>query len=118
MIENINEFLLLSLASFRLTRLIVYDKITNFIRKPFHREVEEILEDGSVETYIEIKGKGLRRFLGELLSCHWCTGVWCAAGLYTGYLLTPFIFTGIIYILAIAGCDSIIETGIQRIIDK
>ncbi|NSL51433.1 DUF1360 domain-containing protein [Calidifontibacillus erzurumensis] len=118
MIENVHELLLLSLASFRLTRLLVYDKITNFIRRPFHREVEEKLEDGTVETYIEIKGKGLRRFIGELLSCHWCTGVWSAAGLYTGYLFAPHFFTMIICILAIAGCASIIETVVQRIIDE
>ncbi|GAE93478.1 hypothetical protein JCM21714_2563 [Gracilibacillus boraciitolerans JCM 21714] len=34
------SFVLLSLATFRLTRLIIYDKITAFIRAPFF-EMEE-----------------------------------------------------------------------------
>lgn len=52
-------------ATFRLTRLIVFDKITTFIRKPFHKIVEDQDEEGNRITYLEIKGKGLRRWIGE-----------------------------------------------------
>ncbi len=27
----------------------------------------------------KVKGKGLRKWIGELLSCYWCTGVWVSA---------------------------------------
>lgn len=111
------EIVLLMMGSFRLTRLICFDKITSFLRNPFLEEVV-IEEDGNVQTYWKLKGtKGVRKFFGELLSCYWCTGVWCAIFLtlgtyYYGYLFEPFVV-----ILAIAGGGSIIETLISRYID-
>ena len=35
------------------------------------------------------QGRGLRRSLGELLSCPSCTGQWVAAGFTAGLLLAP-----------------------------
>ncbi|WP_079508129.1 DUF1360 domain-containing protein [Mesobacillus jeotgali] len=103
------EFCLLVMASFRLTRLIVYDKITEFLREPFHNFVEETLEDGTTETFIEIKGTGLRYWIGELLSCHWCTGIWSAVFLFGSYMLFPQLAIPVINILAIAGVASLIQ---------
>lgn len=103
------DFVLLIFASFRLTRLVVYDKITEFLRRPFHLTIEETLPDGSTETFIEIKGTGLRYWIGELLSCHWCTGFWCTVVLYSSYKLIPFYSIPVITIFAIAGCASIIQ---------
>lgn len=116
MIEIV-DFSLLALATFRLTRLLVYDKITQFIRKPFHYEYEKVLEDGTVETYFEIKGTGIQKFIGELLSCYWCTGVWCALFLYLGYLFIPNYFIPIIIILSIAGCASFLEAVLLKILN-
>lgn len=112
------DFVLLALASFRLTRLLVYDKITAFLRKPFHKEITEIAPDGTVEEYIEIKGTGIRKWIGELLSCHWCTGVWSAAILYGGWVLFPQIGFPVVMILAIAGLASFLETVLSRIMDE
>ncbi|KGX85430.1 DUF1360 domain-containing protein [Pontibacillus marinus] len=86
------ELLILVFASFRITRLFVYDSITEWIRKPFHRYVEHETEDGETETYIEIKGRGLRAFIGELLSCHWCTGFWVSAVVLISYLYVPILY--------------------------
>lgn len=103
------DFCLLVFASFRLTRLIVYDTITEFIRAPFHETVVETLEDGSTETYIEIKGTGIKYWIGELLSCHWCTGIWCTAAIYAAYEFYPDLSMPFITILAVAGLASIIQ---------
>lgn len=111
------DLILLIIATFRLTRFFVYDKIADFIRRPFHLEYEVSQADGTVETYIEIKGSGLRKFLGELLSCYWCTGIWCALILYCGYVLIPLYSKPVILILAIAGCASLIEAILLKIID-
>lgn len=103
------HFFLLCIASFRLTRLLVYDRITSFLRAPFHDEFEQ---DG--ETYIAIKGTGIRKWIGELLSCHWCTGIWCAALLYVGTVYAPTMFMPLVSILAIAGVASVIEMIVQK----
>ncbi|MEH7887067.1 DUF1360 domain-containing protein [Bacillus sp. JJ1609] len=103
------DLCLLVFASFRLTRLVVYDTITEFLRAPFHETVVESLEDGKTETYIEIKGSGIRYWIGELLSCHWCTGFWCTAIIYAAYEFYPHLSMPLISILAIAGIASIIQ---------
>ncbi|MCP1188280.1 DUF1360 domain-containing protein [Priestia flexa] len=97
-------------ATFRLTRLIVFDKITGFIRQPFHEMVKEVDEQGNEMTYLTVKGKGLRKWIGELLSCYWCTGMWCAIAIYAGYTFFPQVAIPAIIILAIAGCAGIIES--------
>lgn len=103
------HFFLLCVASFRLTRLLVYDRITSFLRAPFHDEFEQ---DG--ETYIVIKGTGLRKWIGELLSCHWCTGMWCATALYVGAIYMTPIVMPIVSVLAIAGGAALIEVVVQK----
>lgn len=114
-ILSLSFFVILSLACFRLTRLLVFDRITSFIREPFHDVLEEIDENGMTQTVIYIKGKGIRGFIGELLSCHWCTGIWCATLLYVGNLLIPMVVEPIIWILAIAGLGSLIEAILEKI---
>lgn len=112
------EFILLCLASFRLTRLLVFDKITEFIRRPFHEAIEEELSDGTVEEYIQLKGTGLRRWIGELLSCYWCTGIWSTAFLYLLYEFYSPLSEPLIVIFAIAGLAAIIETCVTRLLES
>ncbi|WP_044748653.1 DUF1360 domain-containing protein [Bacillus alveayuensis] len=113
---NVFDFFLLFLASFRLTRLIVYDTITSFIRKPFHEIVEEQLPDGSTQTFLKVKGTGWKYWIGELLSCYWCVGVWSSAFLYIGYFVLPVMFTPLIVILAIAGCAALVEVVVEKLL--
>ncbi|WP_423801517.1 DUF1360 domain-containing protein [Neobacillus sp. SAB-20_R2A] len=112
------QLLLLALASFRFTRLIVFDKITEFLRNPFFDEVEEVNAEGEVEIYYIPKKFGIRRFMGELLSCYWCTGIWSSAILVGISFLFPVWAEPIILILAVAGMAAIIETIIQYFIGK
>jgi len=111
------EIIVLAFASFRLTRLFVYDKITEFIRSPFFDEVEEKNKNGEIEIYFIPKKAGLRGFIGELLSCYWCTGVWSSLFLITIYLQIPKIANPLIIILAIAGLAAIIETIVQKLLN-
>ncbi|MEH7238312.1 DUF1360 domain-containing protein [Bacillus sp. JJ1562] len=117
MFEGWLEFALFGLASFRLTRLIVFDKITAFIRKPFIHEYEETDPDGTTATYVEVKGKGLRAWIGELISCYWCTGIWISAFLYAGWIIWPIGTEFIIAVLAIAGIAALIETINTKLLD-
>jgi len=109
---------LLTMACFRLTRLIVFDKITEFIREPFFDEIEEENEDGVIEVYYLPKKAGLKKFFGELLSCYWCTGIWVSTFIVLAYYLSPSYSTPIILILAIAGIASILESIVQRLLEK
>ncbi|MFJ8530189.1 DUF1360 domain-containing protein [Bacillus sp. NPDC094106] len=110
-------FAIFSCAAFRLTRLIVYDKITSFLRRPFIEEVQINEPDGTVSIYTKIKGKGIQKWIGELLSCYWCTGVWVSAFLLLLYDFVPKVAEPLILLLAIAGAAAIIETIISRFIE-
>jgi len=104
---------MLILASYRLTYLIVFDKITEFIRKPFMKKVQKKKENGEIETK-EIP----KSMFGYLLKCYWCAGVWSAIFLGVGYLLFPNAAFVFILIFSIAGGQSIIETFVGVNIKK
>ena len=115
---NIFVFLLIGLASFRLTRLIVYDKITEFLRSPFLQEQTEIDENGEEVIYLIPKEKKFFRFFGELISCHWCTGIWVSTFLVSLYLIYPTIGEIFILVFSIAAVGSIVEIIVQKQLEE
>lgn len=111
------ELFILAFASFRLTHLIVYDDITEWLRKPFISIVSTKDEHGTTNQFREPKGKGIRRWLGLVLSCHWCTGIWCAALLTALQFYVPAAYP-LITLLAIAAIASFIETYLLYLLRK
>lgn len=105
------DLFIIILASFRLTHLIVYDQITSFIRKPFLSVTVVENASGQIEEHLEIKGTGIRHFIGSLLSCYWCTGLWSSLFVVFIYFYFPLTFP-IFLILAVAGAAAIIESKI------
>lgn len=79
------DYVLITLASWRLTRLFVYDIITKFFREQFW-DVKKIGKGYQLE-----KPKvGPRRTLADLMDCPWCFGVWATAVVTFFYLMTPY----------------------------
>lgn len=105
-------YVMLILASYRLTHLIVFDKITEFIRKPFVKKVKVETENGTKSKEVPTS------MFGYLLKCYWCAGIWSAIFLGALYLLFPKIAFVLILILSIAGGQSIIETFVGVNIKK
>lgn len=102
------QLVILALASFRLTHLIVYDDITWPLRAPFMTVTYVPQDDGTVIRQVDIRGAGFRHWMGTLLSCHWCTGIWCAAVLTALYWYVPASFP-LLLMLAVAGIAALIE---------
>lgn len=105
------DFIILILASFRITHLIVFDKITSFFRKPFLSITYEEDASGVIEESTQIKGTGIRYFIGSLLSCYWCVGVWVALGVVGVYFIVPSSYP-ILIVFAVAGAAAIIESKV------
>lgn len=103
------HFIILSLASFRLTHLIVFDDITLFLRNPFISVSYKTDENGGTIKLLEIKGSGFQYWIGSILSCHWCTGIWSSLIVMAVYCFLPIAFP-LLIMLAIAGAAAIIET--------
>lgn len=102
------DFALVALATFRLTRLFVYDKVTRWVRDLFmqKREIE-----GSPGELLIVRGKypsGPLRTLGDLFGCPWCFGVWAAFVVTFFFFLTPFAWYPILF-LAIAGIATLLQ---------
>lgn len=100
---TIVDFTLITLASWRLTRLFVYDAITKFFREQFY----DVVKAGK-GMELEKPKFGPRRTLADLLSCPWCFSIWAAATVIFFYLLTPYAFFPIL-ILAISAVASFLQ---------
>lgn len=99
------------LSSYRLTYLIVYDGITSFLRAPFLEEIYEVREDGEMMHRVKVKGSGLRRWIGSMLSCHWCVGIWSSTSIVLLYWQFPALYP-LFLILAIAGGAAMIQSRV------
>jgi hypothetical protein len=80
------DLALLGIATFRLGRLVAFDRISEPLRKPFTETVPD--PTGAGET-VEPRGEGVRQALGQLLSCPICSGTWIAAALVYGLHSLP-----------------------------
>jgi hypothetical protein len=95
----------LALAVFGLSRIVVHDRVAGWARAPF---VEERPADGP-----RPRGDGMRRALGELLTCTRCTGVWTAAGLVALRVAAPPPARVVITVFAAAGANDLLQAAYQ-----
>ena len=102
------DAVLIALAIFRLTRLVVYDKITRFAREWFVQKREITRGDGVVMIEMQPHPRGLRRTIGDLLGCPWCIGVWAALLVVFCYFEYPWAWY-VIFVLAVAGIGSALQ---------
>jgi hypothetical protein len=101
------DALLMALATFRITRLIVYDKIARWFRELFvKRRVYE--KDG--KTWVEIipYGRGFRHTIYDLLQCPWCIGIWAALIVMFSYSIFTWAWS-VIFFLALAGAGTLLQ---------
>lgn len=80
------DLALLTVAVFRLSRLITKDSITAFLRAPFSRFEGQ---SGPGEVHEEVIGTGLPHAVGELVTCPFCLSVWIATTLAFGMTVFP-----------------------------
>lgn len=98
------HFIILSLAAYRLTHLVVFDQIFTPIRDLF------VTRDSPNKTFT-LQGGRLRRFIGNILKCPWCAGLWVSALIIISYHYFETITYQICLLLAIAAIQSLMETG-------
>ena len=92
------DIVLLGVATHKLSDLIANDAVTSFIRAPF-TELQEKESPKSVDE--EPRGKGLRRSIGELLTCKFCMGQWIASFFAYGLIFSPAVTRLVASIFAI-----------------
>lgn len=95
------DYIIMLLASWRLTRLFVYDSITRFLREQFM----DVIKAGRGYK-LQTPKNGPRRLLAELFACPWCTSVWTSAIVVFIYMLTeysvlPFMLLGMSAVVSV-----------------
>ncbi len=102
------DLVLFAIATQKLSRVITKDKVTSALRAPF-TEVEG--KGGAGEIEERPRGHGLRRAIGELLTCPFCLGTWIASGFIYGFIFTPRLTRTLASIFAVSGIADFLQQG-------
>jgi hypothetical protein len=92
------DIALLGVATHKVSLLVAHDAVTSPLRAPFTELQEKQSPKGVSE---KPRGKGLRRSLGELLTCHFCVGQWVASFFAYGLVFAPAVTRLVASIFAI-----------------
>jgi hypothetical protein len=101
------DALMLAFATFRITRLVVYDKIARWFRELFadRREYEK---DGKIWVEVTPAPRGFRHSVYDLLQCPWCIGIWAALVVTVIYFVYPWGWF-FCFFLGLAGAGSMLQ---------
>jgi len=105
---TIADLVIITLATFRLIRLVIYDSITTFLREAFLKKVVTKSKAGKVTVTYEEEERGIKRAISILINCPWCIGIWISLLVLFLYYAFPafwFFFT----VIAIAGVASVLQ---------
>jgi Protein of unknown function (DUF1360) len=83
---KLGDIVLLGVATHKLSWIVSRDAITAPLRAPF-TELEEVESPTNVQE--KPRDTGLQRSVGELLTCHFCLGMWISAFFAYGLVLFP-----------------------------
>ncbi len=101
------EFVLLIVATHEITNILATDRVTSVIRRPF----VEVVTDDAGKTTERPAEHGLRRALGELVTCPFCLGPWVALALFTFVAMLPVWGVIVLSLFAVvAGSDLLHHT--------
>ncbi len=84
------DAIMMAFATFRITRLIVYDKISQWFRDLF---------GGEASFFVTVR---------ELLACPWCIGIWASLAVVFTYFVYDWAWF-VIFFLALAGAGSLLQ---------
>jgi hypothetical protein len=80
------DIVIFGAATHKLSWILAREPITSPIRAPF-TELEEV--ESPTKADETPRGTGLRRTVGELLTCHFCLGMWVSAFFSYAFVLFP-----------------------------
>lgn len=109
---SITDLALTGLATFRLGRLVAFDRVMEPLRHPFARTVPD--ETGAGES-VEPAGIGARQAVGQLLTCPICAGTWIAAGLVSGLVWLPDLTRFFLWMTAAIGLVELFQAGSEAL---
>lgn len=101
------DAVMMAFAAFRITRLVVYDKITRWFRELF-AQTRQVERDGVAYVEVVPYPRGFAHTVYDLLTCPWCIGIWSSALVVFVYFIFPWAWS-VIFFLALAGAGSLLQ---------
>jgi hypothetical protein len=80
------DVVLVGIATHKLARRVTKDSVTSPLRAPFTRYEGR---SGPGELQEGVRGSGVRKAVGELVSCPFCISQWMATGFTFGLVVAP-----------------------------
>lgn len=94
---SVLDLVIITLATFRLVRMLMYEKVFGIIRYFINSRGEKLFFNS----------------LGNLVKCPWCTGVWAALFAFDLHYLIPYgLYLN--YLLAMAGLASVLVVAVNN----
>ena len=88
---SFKESVIIILASYRMTRILVFEKIFKYLRDALKKR----------------EGLYVIGTLSSIITCPWCAGVWVTLTVIVFYFLLPYGVL-LVYVLALAGIASLV----------
>jgi len=101
------DIVLIGIATFRLGRMIAFDRIMDPLRAPFSKVVDD--NSGEGKTVVP-RGGGFRQAMGQLIVCPTCVGTWVAAVLVALMLIYPAGTRIFLYATAAVGIAELLHS--------
>lgn len=101
-----SDVALVGVATFKLSRLLAKQTVTMPLRAPF---TDDGGPAGTGERAARPKGSGLRRSVGELLSCPFCMDVWVATAATMGLRVAPRMTRPVLHTFAAVGVADVLH---------
>jgi hypothetical protein len=101
------ELIPMGAATFALAKVVAREKIGTWVREPF------VEQDGSKPT--APRGRGLRRAVGELVTCTRCVGAWSALGVVGLRVIDPKSGRIVTNVLAASAMNDWMQAGFKML---
>jgi len=88
---SFKESVIIILAAYRMTRILVFEKIFKYLRDALKKR----------------EGLYVVGTLSSIITCPWCAGVWVTLTVIVFYFLVPYGVL-LVYVLALAGIASLV----------
>lgn len=111
---SMKDWGLLTLATFRLSRMLAYDKVMETYRSPV---VETVPHDSGAgeTTQARRDATGFRKALGEMIACPVCNGTWISALLVYGMCFAPNLTRTLVTIMSAVGASEILQGVFEKV---
>ena len=107
-----SDLALLAVATHKASRQLAKDPVTSPLRAPFTRYSGTSAE---AELAEEVRGSGMRKALGELVSCPFCLGQWVATTGVFGLIVVPRATRAIASVFAVLAASDMLQYAYAKL---